>query len=182
VHLGPSSLSDERAALSFSTTFTNSSSPWSPMMIGRFAFMGVVWSADRTHLPLLQADAWMDHPSPQASRAGRPVELADCGGLPAAAPGASVRCGLEAALGEAIRCGQADPVSGSPGCFGAFARARNSCQTAKTLRSLSREAQRPPLGPGKALSGRQEGRLSSSEQPTRSFCDGLLPRRKTPRG
>jgi hypothetical protein len=38
----------------------------------------------RAHLPLLQTDALVDNSSPQASRAGRPLQLADVGHLHAA--------------------------------------------------------------------------------------------------
>src|SRR5215211_6950192 len=62
------------------------------------------------YLPLPQADLGMDHPTGTPPGAGRPLELADPGGLRAAASGASLRCGPEAALGEALRPWPADSV------------------------------------------------------------------------
>jgi hypothetical protein len=87
------------------------------------------------------------------------MELDDRGGLGSVASGASVCGGAKAALGEAIHSGQADPVSGSPDGLGAFGEVRNSRQATETLRTLAREAQRPPFGPGETLPGSQEERL-----------------------
>src|SRR5215211_4878330 len=54
------------------------------------------------HLPLPQTDLGVDRPASASSGAGRPLELADLGGIHAAAPGTSVRSGSEAPLGEAL--------------------------------------------------------------------------------
>ena len=78
--------------------------------------------------------------------------------------------------------GYLTPVRVRRGVFGAFGRIGHAHQATKTLRTLPGAAQRTALGPGEALPGHQEGRLSSSEQPPRSFCDVLLPSRKTPHG
>jgi hypothetical protein len=163
----------------------------------------------------------MDHPSGAPPRAGRPLELADLGGLYATAPGSSVRGRPEVALGEALRPWPVDPVSSPPRRFGAFAAVGYAREAAKPLRALAGTTQRPPFGSSEALPGTQEDRLivdcsevepcqswvhqrlpsSSSKvrmvhahgatqitvQPAvsppkrlfRTFCDGLIPHRKT---
>ena len=71
-------------------------------------------------------------------------------------------------MGEAQRSGTPDTDKGSSRRFGAFAGAWDARQAAETLRTLSGAARRPPLGPGEALPGRQEGRLNPHEDGERS--------------
>src|SRR5215211_3821024 len=58
-------------------------------------------SNHRTHRPLLQADARVDHAQTAASRPGRPVDLAGAGRLHPAAPGPPDRLRPAAAVGAA---------------------------------------------------------------------------------
>jgi hypothetical protein len=132
-----------------------------------------------THLPLPQADVRMDQPPVSSPRAGRSVDVAGGGGLHAAAPGESERGGHEAAVGEALRSGPADPDAGTPGGFDTFGSVGDAREAAETLREVARKAQRKTLGPGEALPGHQEECLSPRRRPERGFCDGDKAHRKT---
>ncbi len=134
------------------------------------------------HLPLPQADLGMDHPSVSPPRAGRPVDVAGGGRLHAVAPGPPMRGGSAVAMGEALRSGTADARAG-PSCrFGAFGASGGAREAAETLREVAWEAQRKALGPGEALPGHQEERLSPRRRRARGFCDGHKAHRKTPHG
>jgi hypothetical protein len=110
------------------------------------------------------------------------MDVAGSGRFHAAWAGASQRSGDEAAVGEALRSGKADACTGTPGGFDTFGSVEDAREATETLREVSWKAQREALGPGEALPGHQEERLSPRRRARRGFCDGHKAHRKTLRG
>jgi hypothetical protein len=107
------------------------------------------------------------------------MELACARRLYAVAPSAAVRCGSAVALGTPLHSRLPDSGPSPSERFGTFAGTRHTCEAAKTLWSLPRTAQRPPLGPGEALPGHQEDCLRLPGGSIQEFCDGLILHHKT---
>ncbi len=63
-------------------------------------------------------------------------------------------------MGEALRSGKADADAGTSGGFSTFGPIGDAREATETLWEVSRKAQRKTLGPGEALPGHQEERLS----------------------
>ena len=79
-------------------------------------------------------------------------------------------------MGETLPSETSDTDKGPPCRFDAFGGARDARQAAETLWTLSRQAQRPPLGSGEALPGLQEGRLNPHEDSEKgSFALDIKP-------
>jgi hypothetical protein len=75
-------------------------------------------------------------------------------------------------VGEALRSGKADADACTSGGFDTFGSVGDARETTETLREVSWKSQRKMLGPGEALPGYQEERLSPRRSPEREFCDG----------
>lgn len=102
----------------------------------------------------------MDDTALQAPRASRPVELANSGRLHSATAGSPIRGGSTPALGETGTDRRTDALQGIAGVFVSSGSVRNPGESAETLRTLSGQTKRQPLGTGEALPGDQEGCMS----------------------
>ena len=95
----------------------------------------------------------MDEPTGAPPRASRPVDVADLGRLYAIALGARVRVGPETAVGAPLRSLPTDADAGTARGFGSFGGGGDARKATETLREVSWEAQRTPLGSGETLPG-----------------------------
>ena len=86
------------------------------------------------HLPFPQAEHGMDDTEGAPSRAGRPVDVASCSCVYAAAVGTHMRCGPAAAVGAALRYGAPYTDPGPSRGFSAFGAPGHTRQAAETLR------------------------------------------------
>ena len=118
------------------------------------------------HLPLLQADAQLDHPARPPPRAGRSLDLAGAAGLHPTPPGPPRDRGSAPAVGAAPASGPAcpHPRPRAPGVSAPPGRPRHARQRAKTLRPLARSTARAPFRPSATLPGQQKGRLTRSSR------------------
>jgi hypothetical protein len=124
----------------------------------------------------LKQSIGMDDAEGSPPRAGRPVDVGGGGRFCPTQVGAHVCRGPAAALGETLRHRSPDAVSGPSRGFGAFGAPRHTRQAAETLRALTGTAQRSALGPGQALPGPQEERLTPHEDSERgSFAMEIKP-------
>ena len=82
-------------------------------------------------------------------------------------------------MGEVLRSGKANARAGTPWGFDTFGSSGDAREATETLREVAWKAQRKTLGPGEALPGYQEERLSPRRKRERGFCDGLKVHRKT---
>src|SRR5262249_10995257 len=110
---------------------------------------------DRTPLPLLSANAQVDHAQAAPTRGGRPLDVAAAAHLRPAALGTrpSGRRALTLAAAAAPRA--ADPRRSAMGLFVAPGTPGQSRQRIKTLRTLAGTAERQTLAACSTLSGDQ---------------------------
>lgn len=123
----------------------------------------------------------MDDTTLQVPRASRPVELDSRSRLHPTASGSPVRGGQTLTLGKSVAYSRTDALQGTAGVSVSFGGVRNPGESTETLRTLSGQAERESFGPGEALPGDQEGRLSTLRGLIRKFRDELHGRCESPR-
>src|SRR6266508_497124 len=121
-------------------------------------------SNHRAHRPVRQADARLDDAQAEASRAGRPVDLAGAGRLRPAAPGPPGRRRPAAAVGAAPTAAAAVTAAGTARVSAAAVRTGLTSKYAETRRPLPRPAQGPLLGACRAPPSDQEASHQAQEE------------------
>jgi hypothetical protein len=116
----------------------------------------------RTHLPVREEHAGLDHPSAAHPRTGRPLDLAHRHQLHPAAPGPHARRRPPPALGTAPRPRQAHPGPRPPRVSPTSHDHRHPSQSTEIHQTRTLKATRHPHRPPNPLPSDQESRLTAS--------------------